>query len=634
MLTLRTLIKKELQALFFSRQFLIYGFLFLSLAGGFFSYYFLLDSQNSLENFTQILALEILVMIPLLTMGEWSDEKRFQTDETLRSFLISEWQMILGKFFAVLILVSLLLGISLLLPVSISRGAYLDKIVGIALGFLFLGGSLISIGLWASSLSSYRLPGFLISFTVSWIFFNLGNSSLWDFSPTLYFGLQTFDLNFHFENICRGVLDSRDVVYFLSFISFFLYLNFLNVKRVQYHKIYWGIFTSLLIINLVLFNVLALQYFKCFDLTQTKAYSLSQTSQEILKNLQNPLTISLDLPKNPSPTASLLHQQVNSLLREYQSYSVFPIFIKENEAEQFNVTLFYEDKVQTLSPITQIQDFEYQLSSHLVRLKDSSAKKVGIFLENPRENIFQFTFLLQALGNHYDLEIINPQEEENIQDLPLNALLVLGPAPSSEGLLYQLDQALLRQIPLLIFSDLSDTSNSKTYTLSELLHFYKLKIKPSLPSPQFPLPLETLASVQVGPAESFFKDKKVPYTKTKKLEERSLSKQDSLTESPETKLLVVNSSLALENDWLKQSPQNLSYVLNRLDSFTNNSQILALRKKTQTNHFFRVLNEKEKTFLKYFSLTMPGILLLSIEILFRLLQRRHLNKIQNAYSAL
>ncbi len=629
MSTFRVLIKKEFEILFFSRSFFIYGFLFLSISSCCFSYFFFNDAPSSIEKWTRVFIFETLLLTLLLTMGEWADEKKNGTQEVLKSLPVSEWQSILAKFLVTVGVLTLLSALSFIPLFGVFKTADWDKPASLFLASLFLEASFAAIGLWASSISSYRLPGFLLGFLTAQIFLNLGNDFIFNTAPVLYFSLQAFDLSFHFQNISRGVLDSRDLFYFLSFIVFFLYLNFLFVKRNQYRPLYWGIFTSLLIVNLLLFNLITASHFRRLDLSSNQNFTLSKTSQKILKNLHNPLTISIGSPQNPSPEQNLASREIRSFLKEYQRHSPLPLFIQENEAENLSLNLFYEDQAQIL-PITQIEDFEYQLSSRLLRFAETENKKIGVLIANPRENLAPFTLLLKTLSNYYNLEIIDTEQEENMHTT--SALLLLGTQPESDGLNYQLDQALLREVPLFIFADFSNTPNGRSPRLFELLQSYGVELKKEPPS--FNTPLAEFSILKQGEVESFFKDKKIPYTKTKKLEERNLDQRGFLSETSQARLFVANSSQRVENSALTRSPEDLSYLLNQIDSFTNNTPLLSLRKKIQTKSILRTFkNEEEKTAFQYLSPVAPIFLFFGFGMIVFLLHRRRLNKIQRFYLA-
>jgi len=628
MSTFRVLIKKEFETLFFSRSFFIYGFSFLSISSCCFSYFFFNEAASSIAKWTEVLIFEMLVLILLFTMGAWADEKKNGTQEVLRSLPISEWQIILAKFLVILGITSLLSGLSFIPVFGMFKTLEWAAPASLFLALIFLAASFTAIGLWTSSLSAYRLPGFLFGFIIAWIFLNLRTDYLFNIFPALYFTLQDFDLYFHFQNIGRGVLDSRDLFYFLSFITFFLYLNFLLVKRNQYRPLYWGIFTSLLLVNLLLFNWITSSHFRRFDLSSHQKFTLSSTSRKILKNLRNPLTISIGSPQNLSPEQNLVSREIRSFLKEYQLHSPLPLLIQENEAENLSLNLFYEDQAQIL-PITQTDDFEYQLSSRLLKFAEIENKKISVFIANPRENLAPFTLLLKTLSNYYNLEIVDTEQEENVNDTA-SALLLLGSQPESEGLNYQLDQALLREVPLLIFADFNNTPNGHSSRLFELLQFYGIEFQKE--SSSLSSPLAELSILKQGEMESFFKNKKAPYTKTKKIEERNLDQRGFLSNTSQTKLLVVNSSQRVENSFLTRSPEDLSYLLNQIDSLTNNTPLLSLRKKTEMKSIFRTFkSEKEKTAFQYLSPIVPVLSFFGFGFVIFFLHRRHLHKIQLLY---
>lgn len=170
-----------------------------------------------------------MFLIPAITMRSLAEEKREGTFELLATRPITDWQIILGKYFAAFAIVVFALLPTLIYYFSvyqlgITKGN-IDSgaVTGSYIGLLLLGGCFTAIGIFASSVSKNQI----ISFTIAVFLCFIAYSGLDSLSQLL--SLQSIDtivtsfgINQHYQSISRGVLDTRDLVYFLSFITLFL----------------------------------------------------------------------------------------------------------------------------------------------------------------------------------------------------------------------------------------------------------------------------------------------------------------------------------------------------------------------------------------------------------------------------
>ncbi len=189
-----------------------------------------------LNNFFYIAPWFFIFLIPAITMRTFSDEIRLGTIEILKTKPISSWDIVLGKFFG-----SLLLIVFALLPtltyvytiqkLSVSPGLLdMGTITGSYFGLLFLAGSFTAMGLFTSTLSNNQIVAFILGVTLSFFLF-YGFDALGELQGLDRYDLQSLGLNAHFKSIGRGVIDTRDLVYFASVTFFFLLLTKLNLDR-------------------------------------------------------------------------------------------------------------------------------------------------------------------------------------------------------------------------------------------------------------------------------------------------------------------------------------------------------------------------------------------------------------------
>ncbi len=171
-----------------------------------------------------------LFLIPAITMKSFADELNTGTMEILKTQPITDWQIVLGKFLAALILI-----FTALLPTfvyvytlyvlanptgSIDTGS----IIGSYLGLFLLATTYTAIGLFTSTLSKNQIVAFILGVVITFIFF-YGFDAIAGLTPNNSYFIKKLGINEHFKSISRGVIDTRDVVYFVSVAFLFLFLS-------------------------------------------------------------------------------------------------------------------------------------------------------------------------------------------------------------------------------------------------------------------------------------------------------------------------------------------------------------------------------------------------------------------------
>lgn len=228
-----TIFKREFASYFNSPIAYIYVTVFIGLSCWLFFKDFFIAGEASLRSFFALIPWLFLFFIPAVTMRLWAEEKKVGTIELLMTFPVSNTQAVLGKYLASLVFVGVSLGMSLVLPIVVALLGDPDpgEIVGGYLGSLLLGAAFLSIGIFLSSLTENQIVAFIISVVAIFILLVLGDDFVVMGVPTwLASVFKVIGLGVHFDSISRGVIDSRDVIYYLSVIAFFLYLN---VKWIQ-----------------------------------------------------------------------------------------------------------------------------------------------------------------------------------------------------------------------------------------------------------------------------------------------------------------------------------------------------------------------------------------------------------------
>ena len=168
----------------------------------------------------------LLFLIPAITMKSFADELNSGTIETLKTKPISDWQIVLGKFLASLLLIIIALAPTLTYVYTILQlgnpigNLDIGTTLGSYIGLLFLAATYTSIGLFTSTFSKNQIVAFILAVFITFFLFYGFDAIASLFSNS--YSVQLFGINEHFKSISRGVIDTRDVIYlFLLLVSFY-----------------------------------------------------------------------------------------------------------------------------------------------------------------------------------------------------------------------------------------------------------------------------------------------------------------------------------------------------------------------------------------------------------------------------
>lgn len=213
--------KREFNSFFDSLVSYIFIVVFLGISG-FFTWLFgsdiFLIGQATLQPFFSIAYFTLFFFIPALTMRTLAEEKRIGTIELLLTKAVSDWEVVLGKFLACLILI--LVALALTLPYYITVWALGPVDHGAVwcgyLGMILMSMTYIAIGLFASSITNNQIVAFLLALFVGVFFLIIFDVLSGNFTGTIGQILSFLSMSSHFDSISRGVIDSRDLIYFFS----------------------------------------------------------------------------------------------------------------------------------------------------------------------------------------------------------------------------------------------------------------------------------------------------------------------------------------------------------------------------------------------------------------------------------
>jgi len=197
------------------------------------------QNYAQLDSLFAMAPLIFIFLIPAITMRSFADEYQQGTIELLRTKPLSDWDIIGGKYLAYLFLLLLILIPTTVYYYSVSQlgspVGNLDSgaILGSYFGLFFLGAIFTAIGLFASALTKNQIIAFVLGvflcFICHWFFEFISGLSI--FAGGIDGMLQSLGIDHHYNSISRGLIDTRDVIYFLSMIAFFLLLSWVSLQK-------------------------------------------------------------------------------------------------------------------------------------------------------------------------------------------------------------------------------------------------------------------------------------------------------------------------------------------------------------------------------------------------------------------
>ena len=197
---------------------------------------FWLLSTASVATLFDCIPIAFAILVPALTMRQWSEEIRGGTIETLCTLPVSAGALVLGKFLASWTLLAACLVATLPIVLTVNGLGDLDwgPVWGGYLGALFLGAALLSLGLWISALTRHQIVAFLVTLFMGLVLCAFLTYFASEPGSTLGSVFHAVALNARYDSLGRGVLEFRDLLYFASFTAFFLYLNAESVDNRRY----------------------------------------------------------------------------------------------------------------------------------------------------------------------------------------------------------------------------------------------------------------------------------------------------------------------------------------------------------------------------------------------------------------
>jgi ABC-2 type transport system permease protein len=228
--------KKELGSFFDSLIAYILLTLFLGFSG-FFTWMYgndiFLVGQTTLRGFFNIAYWSLFFFIPALTMRLLAEERKTGTIELLLTKAVTDRQVVVGKFLAALLLVAIALLFTLPYVITLANIGNLDQgeVISGYLGLLLISAAYVSIGLYASSITNNQIVAFLTALFIGLFFHIIFGVLANNFQGIVGEIFNMLSLSAHFESISRGVVDTRDLIYFISIVAIGLLLSELSLTK-------------------------------------------------------------------------------------------------------------------------------------------------------------------------------------------------------------------------------------------------------------------------------------------------------------------------------------------------------------------------------------------------------------------
>ncbi len=426
---------------------------------------FLQVGTTDLSNLFSYISFTFVIIVPAITMSSISREKVSGTIEYLLTQPITEFQLLISKFIAYSLFIAILLIFTLPLVITIGTFGQLDigQVIMQYVGALVLGMSLVSVGLAVSSLLKSEIAAFLTTLVIAALFIILG-SDLLQLNLGIDFIIERIGLLSHYQSISRGVLDLRDLLYFIAFITAFLSIAYYLIikdkfpsrnRNLQYARV------SLVIIIVItlLIGYIGQVIPGRIDFTSNKIYTLSDASVDVVNKVSDVLNITLYASNNLPIEFQSQVRDVQDLLRDYQTYSsgkisyqfkqpdssdsnneastagLSPIRFQVNNSDSsqvaigyFGIGFKYLDKTESLDLNDQsiFNNLEYEITKKINKLANNDLKTIGFLTTNvaytpDSQNMKSFTNEIN--------ELFNVQQVDLSKDIPkeITTLVIDGP---------------------------------------------------------------------------------------------------------------------------------------------------------------------------------------------------------------
>ena len=267
-----------------------------------------------------------MFLIPAITMRSLAEERREGTFELLLTRPLSDGQIILGKFFACVLLVLFALVPTFIYYYSVyqlgSPQGNIDTgaVIGSYIGLFLLGACFVAIGLFSSAISKNQVIAFVIAAALCFFFYT-GFDLLSPLPLLQNLNIQNIGITEHYDSVSRGVLDTRDLAYFLCISALFIWLTLVVIKIQRQRGISRRDSIAILAVIIVVAFVSGFAFTR-FDFTKEKRFTVSKVSRQIISKVHEPMKVTVYLKGDNFPGwAKRLQRATRDMLSDLQAYS-------------------------------------------------------------------------------------------------------------------------------------------------------------------------------------------------------------------------------------------------------------------------------------------------------------------------
>jgi ABC-type uncharacterized transport system involved in gliding motility auxiliary subunit/ABC-type transport system involved in multi-copper enzyme maturation permease subunit len=446
---------------------LVVAFLALSLFMAFRTMY--ASSVATLRPLFDLLPIIFAVFVPAATMRTLAEERRSGTLEWLMSQPLGEVELVLGKFLGdwAFVLIALAgtvpTAMGLLLVSQADPGIVLAQYLGAAL----LAAQLVAVGLWASSFTRNQITSFIVAASVSFTLFLIGLPVVQIGLPPVVAGaLARLSVVGHFQNVARGVVDLRDVLYFVSTAGLFLMLAFgavgrdrLSHARAEFKRLRTGAAVVALLVIAV--NLLGSHVRGRLDLTSGNLYTLADGTRSLLGDLDDLVQIKLFASSELPPEVQLQLRDVRDLLADMRRASngnlivsdvdpdedeevadeasalgIYPVefsILRDDEFQlrrgYYGLAVVYADEREVMPVIERTDDLEFRLASAIDGMTNTDRLAVSFVSGFGAKTAGAMPGLRESLSDRYELRSVDiPGDSATAISLDsIDVLVVAGP---------------------------------------------------------------------------------------------------------------------------------------------------------------------------------------------------------------